>query len=72
MIYVNDHPPPHFHAKAGEFEALVSIATGDVLEGLLPKAKLRKLQNWFRPRQEELAFVWTEIQARRYRGGLIG
>jgi Domain of unknown function (DUF4160) len=66
MIYVNDHPPPHFHAKAGEF------ATGDVLEGLLPRAKLRKLQDWFRRRQEELAFVWTEIQARRYRGGLIG
>ena len=71
MIFANGHPPPHFHAQYGEFEVLISIATGDALEGSLPRPKMRALRRWFEPRQEELAYVWTEIQAHRYRGGLI-
>jgi hypothetical protein len=30
-MYYRDHAPPHFHAIYGEFEATVSIATGDLL-----------------------------------------
>jgi hypothetical protein len=71
MIFVNDHAPPHFHAKYAEFEALISIATGDILEGSLPLAKLRAVPEWFEPRQAHVAFVWSEIRAHRYRGGLI-
>jgi hypothetical protein len=40
-IYARDHPPPHFHAKHAEFEALISIVTGDVLDGSLSRAKLK-------------------------------
>jgi hypothetical protein len=71
MIFANDHAPPHFHAKFAEFEALISIATGDILEGSLPPAKLRSVLQWFEPRRAHVAFVWTEIRAHRYRGGLI-
>ena len=35
-MYFKDHVPPHFHAYYGEYEALVSIATGDIAEGSLP------------------------------------
>jgi hypothetical protein len=31
------HPPPHFHARYGEFEATIDIETLDVLEGPLPR-----------------------------------
>jgi hypothetical protein len=71
MIFAKDHPPPHLHAKYGEYEAQISLATGDVLKGSLPRAKLRTLQRWFKPRQTRLAFLWTEIQAHRYLGGLM-
>jgi hypothetical protein len=71
MMFANDHPPPHLHAKYAEFEALISIATGDILEGSLPATKLRTVREWFKPRQRHLAYVWTEIAAHRYRGGLI-
>ncbi len=32
-MFFNDHPPPHFHARYGEFEATVEIGTLEVLEG---------------------------------------
>jgi hypothetical protein len=71
MIFANDHAPPHIHAKHAEFEALISIATGDMLEGSLPPSKLRAVREWFAPRQPHLAHLWVEIRAHRYRGGLI-
>jgi hypothetical protein len=32
-MYVNDHVPPHFHAKYGQFEIKVEIETGDMRWG---------------------------------------
>jgi hypothetical protein len=32
-MYVRDHPPPHFHAVYGEYEANIAIATGEAIEG---------------------------------------
>jgi hypothetical protein len=32
-MFFNDHPPPHFHARYGEFEATVEIGTLEILEG---------------------------------------
>ena len=26
-MFFNDHPPPHFHARYGEFEATIDIST---------------------------------------------
>ncbi len=36
-MYFDDHPPPHFHARYGEYEAQVAIATGEVINGDLPR-----------------------------------
>jgi hypothetical protein len=36
-MYVREHPPPHFHAVYGEFEANVSIDAGEIIEGGLPR-----------------------------------
>ena len=32
-MYFDDHPPPHFHAKYGEHQAQIAIASGEVLNG---------------------------------------
>lgn len=37
QMYFVDHPPPHFKATYGEFEANVSIETGRVIDGKLPR-----------------------------------
>ena len=36
-MFYDDHPPPHIHARYGEFEVKVDIKTGDVLSGKLPR-----------------------------------
>lgn len=71
IIYPKDHLPPHLHAKLAEHEAMISIVTGDLLEGSLPRAKLRAVQEWLAAHREEVAFVWQEIRAKRYQGGMI-
>lgn len=35
-MFFNDHPPPHFHARYGEFEAKIDINTLQIIEGELP------------------------------------
>lgn len=35
-MYFNDHEPPHFHARYGEFRAIVGIDDLRVLDGYLP------------------------------------
>jgi hypothetical protein len=54
-----------------EFEALISILTGDILEGSMPEAKLRQVQSWLAANREQIAYVWREIHALRYDGGRI-
>jgi hypothetical protein len=71
IIYPKDHLPPHLHAKFAEHEAMISIVTGDVLEGSLPQAKLKAVQEWLAARRERVAYVWREIRELRYQGGMI-
>ncbi len=37
-VFFNDHPPPHFHARYGEHEATIEIAT---LRSLMVRSRLR-------------------------------
>jgi Domain of unknown function (DUF4160) len=41
-VFSRDHLPPHFHAFFGEHEALISIREGTVINGELPRRKLRE------------------------------
>ena len=69
IIYPKDHLPPHLHARFAEYEAMISIMTGDVLEGALPRAKMKATQNWLAEHREQVAYVWQEVRALRYQGG---
>jgi len=71
VIYPKDHLPPHLHARFAEHEAMISIVTGDVLQGSLPRPKLTAVQDWLAVRREHVAYIWEEIRALRYRGGMI-
>ena len=64
-IYPEDHPPPHFHARFAEFEAKVSIATGEILEGSLPRTKIAVVMDWYMAHQDEIAYLWREVQMMR-------
>ena len=65
-MFFNDHPPPHFHARYGEFEATVEIGTLEVLEGQLPRRALNLVREWAMMHREELLEDW------RFCGGNTG
>lgn len=57
-MYYNDHPPPHFHARYGEFEATIDIESQQVLEGYLPGRALSLVQEWAMMHREQLGSDW--------------
>ena len=60
-MHWDDHSPPHFHAKYGEYEITVGITTG-VVEGKFPKRALRHVLEWCELHKEELLENWNLCQ----------
>jgi len=62
-MYWDDHAPPHFHAKYGEYQVTVNIITG-VVEGKFPRRALRHVLEWYELHQKELVENWQRCQKR--------
>jgi hypothetical protein len=45
-VFYREHGRPHFHAVYGEFEAVVDIETGDVIEWICRKRALNLVSEW--------------------------
>jgi hypothetical protein len=60
-MYWDDHAPPHFHAKYGEYEITVNIHTG-IITGKFPKRALRHVLEWYELHQNELITDWELCQ----------
>ena len=56
-MYFNDHSPPHFHAKYGEYKITVDIHTG-IVSGRFPKRALKLVLEWYELHKEELLENW--------------
>ena len=52
-MYYDDHPPPHFHAIYGEFEAHIGLDPLEIIKGKPPRRAL------------ELVLDWAELHAKR-------
>jgi Domain of unknown function (DUF4160) len=52
------HSTPHFHARFGEYRAVLAIDSGDVLAGSLPTPQLRLVQAWVELRRPSLEIDW--------------
>jgi len=57
-MYFSDHPPPHFHARYGEYQGQIEIATGAVLSGFLPRRAASMVQEWAGLHRAELEANW--------------
>jgi hypothetical protein len=57
-MFFNDHAPPHFHARYGEFEATIDISTLEVIQGQLPDRALKLVQEWAMIHVEDLQEDW--------------
>jgi hypothetical protein len=58
-MFYEDHAPPHFHARYGEFEALIRA----ILDGKLPVRALGLVVEWASLHQEELLENWKRAQS---------
>jgi hypothetical protein len=50
----NDHPPAHFHAEYQGFEAFISIESGEIVEGKLPRPAAKIVKEWSLLHRKEL------------------
>lgn len=57
-MFWDEHPPPHFHAKYGEFEAQVSIETLEIIKGRLPHGATVLVKEWGLEHRNELMEDW--------------
>ena len=64
-MFFNDHPPAHFHARYGEFEATINISTLEAIQGELPRRALNLVQEWAMIHQEELLEAWRLCRENR-------
>lgn len=62
-MYFDDHAPPHFHAKYGSDECLISITDLRVIEGKLPSRALGMVIEWAVLHQQELMQDWERAKA---------
>ncbi len=63
-MYWDDHLPPHFHAKYGEYEITVEILTG-IVQRRFPKRALRHVLEWHELYKNELLEDWNFCRDRK-------
>jgi hypothetical protein len=57
----NEHNPPHFHARYGDYEITVEINSG-IVEGKFPKRALNIVIEWYEIHKAELLEDWNLIR----------
>ena len=59
QMFFHDHAPPHFHAKYGEFKAVININSLSLMSGTMPRRALSLVLDWAELHQSELLLDWT-------------
>ena len=52
------HHLPHIHAQYAEHGAIISIDNGGILDGDLPRSKMKLVQAWIEIHKDELLADW--------------
>ena len=53
-----EHKTPHIHANYAEYDVVISIPKGDVLNGEMANNKLKLIKAWVEIHQEDLMADW--------------
>jgi len=64
-MYYNDHAPPHFHARYGEYEIRVSIEDGEIMSGFFPSRAEKMVLEWLDLHRSELMGDWYLAEQRK-------
>lgn len=57
-MYVRDHGIAHFHARYGDDEVVIDIASGEPLQGGLSPRQMRLVREWTELHRPELLEAW--------------
>jgi hypothetical protein len=63
QMFWDEHAPPHFHAKYGEYKATVNIRELSINEGWLPRRATQLVLDWAELHQAELLADWDLCRA---------
>jgi hypothetical protein len=63
-VYANDHLPPHFHAIAPDFEALIEIETLTIMRGRIPPRAGKAVMAWAVRNRDKIAREWSRTNPR--------
>ena len=58
-LFFADHPPPHFHAIYGDYNALINLETLEIIEGDLPNRATKMVIECAKIYQSELLKMWN-------------
>ncbi|MBU0701995.1 DUF4160 domain-containing protein [bacterium] len=61
-MFVNEHPPAHFHAEYQDQEALFNIHTLEMFKGSLPKRARLLVAEWALEHRQELLYNWEQAR----------
>jgi hypothetical protein len=62
MMYHNDKHAPHFHAKYGEYSALIAIDDGAIIAGRLPIRAYHLVLEWLALHRRDLLINWERAR----------
>jgi hypothetical protein len=62
-MYYRDHQPPHFHARYGGREVVVTIRDCSVLAGAIAPRALGMVVEWAAQRRDALMADWDRARA---------
>lgn len=60
-VFAADHPPPHFHAIAADWDALIDIESLLVFQGNVRSAILKEIKAWATQHQALLRQTWRTL-----------
>lgn len=60
-MFGDDHHPPHFHVRYGDYRCTITISKG-VVTGQLPRKALKKVFEWMDEHHDELMANWARLQ----------
>lgn len=61
-MFYDDHNPPHFHARYGNYKIVIDIKSLQILDGYLPPRALGLVIEWASLHQEELLKDWALVR----------
>lgn len=64
-MFYDDHNPPHFHAKYGNYKAAIKIKDFTVLDGFLPPRAMGLVVEWAAIHKDELLMDWEAAKDKR-------